>query len=421
MNHFAYRDGELCCEDVPLRRIAQEVGTPTYVYSSATILRHYGVFADGLRTVPHLICYSVKACSNLAVLRLLANEGAGFDVVSGGELHRVLSAGITAERVVFSGVGKRRDEMEMALHAGIRAFNVESEAELEVLSEVAVALGAEARVSLRVNPDVDPGTHPYIATGLRESKFGIPWDRAVDAYERARVLPGLRVVGADCHIGSQLTSLAPLLAALERMLELIGELRTRGHVIEDLDLGGGLGIPYGGEDPPHPRDLTREVVARTAGQGLTLLFEPGRVIVGNAGVLLMRVLYLKDSGAKRFVVVDAAMNDAIRPALYQAHHDLRPVAEPSRDATELVDVVGPICESGDFFARNRALPPLAAEDLVVLASAGAYGFSMASNYNSRGRAAEVLVAGDRFDVVRRRESLADLIRGEAVPEYLVSN
>ena len=414
MNHFGYRDGELWCEDVPLARIAAEVGTPTYVYSSATITRHYRVFDDALAGAPHQIHYSVKANSNIAILRLLADLGAGFDVVSAGEIHRLEVAGAPLDRVVFSGVGKTAAEMRYALERGIHAFNVESEAELELLSSVASAMGLCAPVSLRVNPDVDPQTHPYIATGLRESKFGIPWPRAEAAYARAAALPGIRVVGVDCHIGSQLTSLAPFLDAVDRMLELATRLRASGFPIEDLDLGGGLGITYRDEAPPHPDDLARAIIERTRGCGMKLLFEPGRVIVGNAGVLLMSVLYEKASEARRFVIVDAAMNDAIRPALYGAYHAIWPVS--ASDGSEvIVDVVGPVCESGDFFAKQRGLAPVVSGDLLALMSAGAYGFSMSSNYNARPRAAEVLVRGDRYDVVRDRESLADLVRGERLP------
>ena len=419
MNHFEYKNGELHCEDVPLAAIADAVGTPAYVYSTATLTRHFKVFDEALAAVPHLLCFSVKACSNLAVLRLLANLGSGFDIVSGGELHRVLAAGIPADRVVFSGVGKTRAEMRQALLAGIHGFNVESEAELLALSEEAAALGRVAPMSLRVNPDVDPQTHPYIATGLKQSKFGIPMERAEAAYDLAASLPGLSVVGLDCHIGSQLTTLSPFLEALDLMLELVAALRKKGHVIRDLDLGGGLGIPYRAEEPPHPRELAAAFIERTQGLGLKLLFEPGRVIVGNAGVLLMRVLYQKQGGQKEFVVVDAAMNDAIRPALYGAYHEVRPVTEPAPGAAlRTVDVVGPVCESGDFFARARDLPPLQAGALCALMSAGAYGFSMSSNYNSRPRAAEVLVSGDAWHVVRARETFDDLVRGEAIPPAL---
>ena len=420
MNHFTYQGGQLHCEGVPLARIAEAVGTPTYVYSSATLTRHFRVFDEALAPVAHQIHYSVKACSNIAILRLLHNLGAGFDVVSAGEIYRLLAAGIPTDKVVFSGVGKTTAEMRFGLEHGIHAFNVESEAELETLSTVAQGLGLRAPVSLRVNPEVDAQTHPYIATGLRESKFGIPWERALATHARAAELPGVRIVGLDCHIGSQISSLAPFLETVDRMLELAARLRADGHAIEDLDLGGGLGITYNAETPPHPDEFAAAVVARTAGSGLRLLFEPGRVIVGNAAVMLMRVLHRKSSSARQFVIVDAAMNDAIRPALYGAFHAIDPVSEPGQaDVSEVVDVVGPICETGDFFARQRALPFAAkAGDLLALRSAGAYGFAMASNYNSRPRAAEVLVDGDDFDVIRQRETFADLVRGESVPTRL---
>jgi diaminopimelate decarboxylase len=397
---------------VALSRIADQVGTPCYVYSTATLTRHFNVFDEALSHVPHIICYSVKACSNLAVLRLLADLGSSFDIVSGGELYRLQAAGIAVDKVVYSGVGKERWEMEMALDAGILSFNVESLPELQVLNETALAKGTRAPVSLRINPDVDAATHPYISTGLQQNKFGIPWTRALAAYEVASSLPGIKVVGLDCHIGSQLTSLDPLLETVDRMLGLVSELRAAGHTIHHLDLGGGLGITYSDEAPPHPREMASAVTERTEGHDLTLVFEPGRVIVGNAGVLITRVLYNKFSGDKRFVIVDAAMNDAIRPALYGAHHTIHPVIQSQQDTLVTADVVGPICESGDFFARDRDVADVNAHDLLVLRSAGAYGFSMSSNYNSRMRSAEVLVNGDDFAVVRERESLADLVRGE---------
>ena len=421
MNHFGYRDGRLHCEEVPLEQIAQQVGTPCYVYSVATLTRHFNVFQEALADIKHLICYSVKACSNLAILRLLADLGAGFDIVSGGELFRLQAAQIPTDRVVYSGVGKTPKEMRLALQAGIHCFNVESIAELRTLDEVARSEGKTAPVSLRVNPDVDPQTHPYISTGLLGSKFGIPWNEAVHAYRVAADCTHIDVVGLDCHIGSQLMSLDPFLEALDRMLELVKALRDTGHNIYTLDLGGGLGIPYNPNDkkPPHPRELGEAVRERTTGYGLTLLFEPGRVIVGNAGVLLMRVLYNKTNGDKRFVIVDAAMNDSIRPALYDAYHNIQPILEPDESVEALtVDVVGPICESGDFFARDREIAPVTEGDLLALMSSGGYGFSMSSNYNSRTRVAEVLVAGDQFAVIRDRESYDDLVRGEHLAEHL---
>lgn len=415
MNHFQRRaDGELCAEEVPLRDIAEAVGTPTYVYSSATLTRHFTVFDAAWAGVDHLVCYAVKACSNLAVLNLLAKLGAGFDIVSAGELHRVIRAGGDLSKVVFSGVGKRREEIALAIDAGILCLNVESEAELRMVDEVAREVGRVAPVSLRVNPDVDAGTHPYIATGLRTSKFGIHFDQALSCYRLARDLPGLRVHGLDCHIGSQLQDVAPLEAALDRMLELVDALASEGIPLTHLDVGGGLGISYDDEAPPSPAEYARAISARLVGRELTVVLEPGRVIAGNAGVLLMEVLLDKRNGERRFVVVDAAMNDAIRPALYGAYHALDPVGPPAKDL-RVVDVVGPICESGDFFAQDRELPVVTAGDLLAMRSAGAYGFAMASNYNSRPRAAEVLVDGDRFHVIRQRETLDDLWRGETIP------
>jgi diaminopimelate decarboxylase len=419
VNHFDYKNGELHCEDVALSQVARDIGTPFYVYSSATLTRHYKVFDDALSSVPHIICYSVKACSNLAVLRLLANLGSSFDIVSGGELFRLQKAGVALDKVVYSGVGKTRDEMKMALDAGILSFNVESVPELLLLNEVATACGTCAPVSMRVNPDVDAATHPYISTGLHQNKFGIPWDRALEAYDKAALLEGIKVVGLDCHIGSQLTSLDPLLEAVDRMLSLVTELRNRGHQIHHLDLGGGLGITYSDEVPPHPREMAKAVIERTQGYDLTLVFEPGRVIVGNAGVLVTRVLYNKNTNTKRFVIVDAAMNDAIRPSLYGAHHSIEPVVQSKGDKMVTADVVGPVCESGDFFARDREIAQVEAGDLLVLNSSGAYGFSMSSNYNSRTRVPEVLVQGGQYHVIRSRETLQDLVHGEQIPPHLL--
>jgi diaminopimelate decarboxylase len=410
MNHFHYRDGQLCCEEVPLARIAAEVGTPVYVYSTATIERHYRVFDQALAGLDHLICFSVKACSNLSILRLLFRLGAGADIVSGGELARVLRAGGRGERVVFSGVGKTDEEMGQALAAGVLAFNVESEAELHVLEQVAAAAGKRAPVSLRVNPDVDPQTHPYISTGLKNNKFGIPWDGALEAYRVAGSLPHLEVVGVDCHIGSQLTKTSPFSDAIARLVELVQALHRDGVGVRLLDIGGGLGIPYGKEEEPEPPtpgeygEAIKRALAPLSDMKLTVLCEPGRVIVGNAGVLVTRVLYDKPGEAKRFLVVDTAMNDLMRPALYGSFHPMRPVVEAERPRA-VVDVVGPICESGDFLARDRELPLLARGDLLAIGAAGAYAFTMSSNYNTRPRAAEVLVAGSSYTVIRRRETI----------------
>lgn len=418
MNHFQYREGQLCCEDVPLTRIADEVGTPVYVYSSATLERHYRVFDEALAGIDHLICYSVKANSNLGVLQLLTGLGAGADIVSGGELFRVLRAGGDPKKIVFSGVGKTEDEMRQALEAGILAFNVESSSELVALDRVAGAMGRTAPVSLRVNPDVDAQTHPYISTGLKKNKFGIERSVAVEVYRQARDLPNIEVVGIDCHIGSQLTKTEPFRDALDRLVALVEELRAEGIEIRTVDIGGGLGIPYGQEDEPEPPspaeygEAVRAALAPLAERGLTLICEPGRVIAGNAGALLTRVLYRKEGEEKRFVIVDAAFNDLLRPAFYGSHHPMKPVLEDASRAAETVDVVGPICETGDFLARDRELPALREGELLWVGAAGAYSFTMASNYNTRPRAAEVLVRGDSYHVVRERETLEDLVARE---------
>jgi diaminopimelate decarboxylase len=414
LDHFERRDGVLFAEDVALERIASEVGTPTYVYSRATIERHFRVFDDAWSGQDHLVCYAVKASSNLAILSLLAKMGSGFDIVSVGELERVIHAGGDPGKVVFSGVGKRPDEVRRALEAGILSLNIESAAELEMVAEVAAGMGVRAPVSMRINPDVDAGTHPYISTGLSSDKFGIPWTEAIQAYETASASPSIEVMGLDCHIGSQLADAAPVVAALERLLELVDELAERGIAIRHLDVGGGLGITYEDETPPTPASYARSLRERLAGRNLTVILEPGRVILGNAGILLTRVQLAKRNGDKRFVVVDAAMNDLLRPTLYGAYHRIVTVAQPS-ESTEVVDVVGPVCESGDFLARDRELPRVVAGDLLAVRSAGAYGFAMASNYNSRPRPAEVLVDGDVAHVIRARETLEDLWRGECIP------
>ncbi|SFU92839.1 diaminopimelate decarboxylase [Halomonas korlensis] len=417
MDHFDYRDGVLYAEDVPLTRIADEFGTPCYVYSKATLARHFRAYTEALGSHPHLICYAVKANSNLAVLGLLARLGAGFDIVSVGELERVLAAGGDPAKVVFSGVAKQEAEMARALEAGIKCFNVESRPELERLDAVARRLGKVAPVSLRVNPDVDAGTHPYISTGLKDNKFGIPVDEALAVYALAASLPNLKIVGLDCHIGSQLTELSPFLDALDRLLALLARLRERDIEIEHLDLGGGLGVPYRHERPPQPFDYATALLERLAGwpgsERLTLLFEPGRSIAANAGVLLTRVEFLKPGETKHFAIVDAGMNDLIRPALYQAWQAILPVDTRHARDTATFDVVGPVCETGDFLGKDRELA-IAAGDLLAVRSAGAYGFVMASNYNSRPRPAEVMVAGDEAHLVRRRERLENLWAGEAL-------
>ncbi|MBX6422566.1 diaminopimelate decarboxylase [Thermosulfurimonas sp. F29] len=426
MHHFVYRQGELFAEEVPVSRIAEEVGTPVYIYSAATLRRHYRVFDEAFSDLPHLVCYSVKANSNLAVLRLLAREGAGADIVSGGELFRALRAGIPPERIVFSGVGKTEREMEEALSAGILMFNVESLGELEALSRVARRLGRPAPFSIRVNPDVDPRTHPYISTGLKKNKFGLPEEVAYRAYLRAKEDPYLRPVGVDCHIGSQLTELSPFVEALRRLKGLYLRLREEGfEELRYLDLGGGLGIVYGEEEPPPPAAYAEAIKREFRDLDAVLVLEPGRVIAGNAGILVTRVLYVKtnppsgeSSEGRTFVIVDAGMNDLIRPTLYQAYHRISPVRERPGIESIRADVVGPICESGDFLARERRLPPVSPGDLLCVFSAGAYGFVMASNYNSRPRAAEVLVDGERYFVVRKREDYEDLVRLEEIPDEL---
>ncbi|MCL4233996.1 MAG: diaminopimelate decarboxylase [Deltaproteobacteria bacterium] len=414
MNDFRYVNGRLHCANVALETIADAVGTPFYCYSHETLTRHYRAFHEGFRDAPHVIAFSVKALSNLSVLRLLGSMGCGADVVSGGELYRALEAGIPAERIVYSGVGKTAQELEYALRTGILMFNVESSEELAALADAAARLDVVAPVSLRVNPDVDPKTHKYIATGLRESKFGIAIDLARESYARAAAMTSLRIVGVDCHIGSQLTDLAPIRDALSRLERLIGDLRADGHEITHLDIGGGLGISYDDEAPPHPTEYAKAVLDTVAHLGLTLVMEPGRVIVGNAGVLVTRLLYRKRQGDKRFLIVDAGMNDLIRPSLYDSFHEIRPVRETAAPRSA-ADVVGPVCESGDFLARDREMPDdLERGELLAVMSAGAYGFAMSSNYNSRPRAAEVLVRGERFAVVRRRETYEDLVGPERV-------
>ncbi len=413
MDHFAYRNSELCCERVALCRLAADVGTPAYVYSKATLLESYRAYDHAFAEVPHVVCYSVKANSNLGVLGTLARAGAGADIVSGGELFRALRAGIPAKRIIFSGVGKTREEMRDALKAEILMFNVESLSELRALDEVAREMGVRAPIALRVNPDVDPQTHPYIATGLRTSKFGIPIAQALDAYQEAASLTGVEIVGADMHIGSQLTKAAPFADAVSRVASLVKALRERAIELRMLDVGGGLGIRYRDDAPPTHGEYARVLLPALRRLGVTVLLEPGRSIVGNAGILLTRVLYRKDTGDKKFVVVDAAMNDLIRPAFYDSYHEIRPADETRLGGPmERVDVVGPVCESGDFLAKDRELAEVEEGDLLAVMSAGAYGFVMSSNYNTRPRAVEVLVDGDRYTIVRRRETYEDLVAGE---------
>lgn len=410
MSDFHYQNGELFAEQCSLNAIADALGTPCYVYNKAAFIRAYQDYANALGNHPGMVCYAVKANSNIAVLQVLAKLGAGFDIVSSGELRRVLKAGGQPNRIIFSGVGKTREEMREALEVGIACFNVESEAELERLAEVAAELGVVASISLRVNPDVDAKTHPYISTGLKENKFGIDIQRAPAVYARASELASLKVVGVDCHIGSQLTELTPFLDALDRLLQLIDTLAETGITIEHLDIGGGLGVTYRDEVPPAVADYLAQIKAKLGDRKLAIIMEPGRSIAANAGVMLTEVEFLKPTEHKNFAIIDGAMNDNIRPALYQAWQDVKPLSQREGE-TQQWDLVGPVCETGDFLAKDRALA-LQAGDRLALMSSGAYGFVMSSNYNTRGRAAEVLVDGDKYFVVRERESFEDLIRGE---------
>ncbi len=417
MHHFQFRNGELYAEEVPVRKIARRVGTPFYLYSAATLKRHFQVFDQAFASIPHLVCYSVKANSNLAVLRLLAKEGAGADIVSGGELYRALKAGIPPQKIVFSGVGKTAREMREALRAGILMFNVESLGEMKLLSRVAKRLGTKAPIAIRVNPDVDPKTHPYISTGLKKNKFGLDVETALEAYRLAQEDPHLEIVGVDCHIGSQLTQISPFVEALRRIKDFIRRLEKENIRVRYLDLGGGLGIVYGDEAPPPPKDYASALIKELGDLEITLVLEPGRVLVGNAGILVTKVLYYKETPTKKFLIVDAGMNDLLRPAFYQAYHEIVPVIQKERPE-EVVDVVGPICETGDFLAQERRLPLPKPGELLAVMSAGAYGFVMSSNYNSRPRPPEVLVHGDEFYVVRKRENYARLIAGERIPDFL---
>jgi len=411
MDHFNERGGRLYAEGVPVTEIAAQFGTPCYVYSRATMERHWRAFDAALDDHPHLVCYAVKANSNLAVLNVLARLGSGFDIVSVGELERVLRAGGDPKKIVFSGVGKRPDEIRRALSAGIRCFNVESTQELDLIQEIASGMGTRAPVSLRVNPDVDARTHPYISTGLRENKFGIDINVAREIYRHAAAMTHIDVTGIDCHIGSQLTDLGPFIDALRRVRRLAEELNSDGIPIHHLDLGGGLGIRYRDEDPPLPRDYAAAALEVVRDTGYEIILEPGRAIMGNAGILVTRIEYLKHTAARDFAVVDAAMNDLMRPSLYEAWQEIVPVERRDDIPARIYDVVGPVCETGDFLGKQRSLSPLAG-DLLAVRSAGAYGFSMASNYNSRPRPAEVLVDGPDVHLIRERETLEDLMRGE---------
>lgn len=415
MDYFEYKNGALYAESVPIAHIAKAVGTPCYIYSKATIVRHWRAFDDALSQYPHEVCYAVKANSNLAVLQTMAQLGSGFDIVSGGELYRVLKAGGDASKVVFSGVGKTEAEIRYALEANIMCFNVESWPEAERIDAIAGAMKRKAPIAFRVNPDVDAKTHPYISTGLKSNKFGIESVKALEFYRRASALPNIEIHGVACHIGSQLTELAPFINALDRVLQLVDELKKAGVNIHHLDLGGGLGVRYRDEEPPLPSDYMSAVIARMGKRNISLHFEPGRAIVANAGILVTRVEYLKHAQAKNFAVVDAAMNDLIRPALYSAWQAIIPVEPRERgEQTEtLYDVVGPVCETGDFLGKERLLR-VREGDLLAIRSAGAYGFTMSSNYNTRPRVAEVMVDGDQFYTIRRRETLDELVQNESL-------
>ena len=420
MDNFLYRDGALHAEDVAISQIAAAVGTPFYLYSSATLLRHFKLFDDALRGMDHLVCYAMKAASNQAILKLLGDAGAGMDVVSGGEYARARAAGVPGERIVFSGVGKTRLEMEMVLKGGIRQFNVESEPEMRVLSDVAVSLGQVAPITIRINPDVDAKTHAKISTGQKEDKFGIPISRAKEVYAMAATLPGLKIVGIDVHIGSQLTQLEPFGLAYEKVAKLTEILRADGHEITRLDLGGGLGIPYekGNGHPPTPEDYGALIREKVGHLDCEIEIEPGRFITGNAGLLVSEVIYIKEGEDREFLIIDGAMNDLIRPAMYGAHHEIVPIVEPKAGAPyQPYDVVGPICESGDTFARGRDLPKMQSGELIAFRSAGAYGAVMASEYNSRPLVPEVMVNGDQFAIVRARPSLEDIINRDIIPDW----
>jgi len=419
MHNFEYQQGELYCEQVPVSQIAKEVGTPCYIYSHATLTRHFRVYDSAFKNIPHIIAFAMKANSNLAILRLMAKEGSGVDIVSGGELFRALKAGVPSSKIVFAGVGKNAEEIRDALKADILMFNVESSAEIHAVNDVAASIGKKARVALRINPDIDPKTHPYISTGLKKSKFGIAADRALEEFKLASSLGHIEVVGVHAHIGSQLTEVTPFVESLKKVITLIGVLKAQGIIISYLNIGGGLGITYNDEKPPLPHELADAIAPLVQDLKLTLIMEPGRVIVGNAGILVTKALYEKVGEAKRFIIVDAAMNDLIRPSLYSAYHEIRPVSESLLQRPKhAVDVVGPVCESGDFLAKDRVLPEVKPGDLLAVMSAGAYGFVMASNYNSRPRVPEVLVHNGEIHVIKARETYEDLVKGEMIPAYL---
>jgi diaminopimelate decarboxylase len=418
MHHFQYKGNELHAEDVAIKEIVAMVGSPLYIYSRATLERHFNAMDEAFSALPHTICFSVKANSNLAVLKTFINLGGGVDIVSGGELFRALKAGVEPQKVVYSGVGKKDEEIEYALSSDILMFNVESEQELDRINGIAGRLGKKAGIAIRVNPDVDPETHPYISTGLKKAKFGINIERSIGQYKRAMAMDNLQILGVDCHIGSQLTKISPFVDAIKKLKRLISSLREMGVGLRYLDLGGGLGIRYGEEEPPLPTEYGKAVVEETRDLGLHLLFEPGRNLVGNAGILVAKCLYTKEGEEKNFVIVDAAMNDLARPSLYGSYHGVQAVTT-DQEGCIVADIVGPICESGDFLAKDREIPNFKQGNLLAFMSAGAYGFTMSSNYNSRPRVAEVMVDGDSFEVIRERETLDELIRGERIPSFLI--
>tara|TARA_B100001964_G_scaffold30396_1_gene31302 strand:- start:25 stop:1290 length:1266 start_codon:yes stop_codon:yes gene_type:complete len=418
MDDFQYHGQELFSEKIPVQKIASEIGTPFYLYSYTTILNHLRVFTDAFKEIPHLVCFAEKANSNIAILRIVIKEGGGLDIISGGELYRALQASADPQKIVYAGVGKTRDEIRYALKSNILMFNIESTQELFVIDEVAEELHTKARVALRINPDVDPETHKYIATGLKDSKFGISIANAVKEYKLAERLENIDIVGIHKHIGSQITQTGPFVDAVEKIISLADLLKKEGIEIKYLNVGGGLGITYNDESPPHPKELAAELVPILSKTDYTIIFEPGRVIVGNAGILVTKVLYTKMNEGKNFIVVDAGMNDFIRPSLYDSYQRILPVIKPDASEKITADVVGPICESGDFLAKDRILPNFQKDNLIAVMSTGAYGFTMSSNYNSRCRVPEVLVKGDQHYVIREREEYTDLIKGEKIPEFL---
>jgi len=417
MNYYQYKDGELYCEDVPVREIVNSVGTPVYIYSHRTLERHFRVFDGAFKTGPHLTCYSCKACSNLAILRTIGSLGGGIDIVSGGELFRALEAGISGRKIVFSGVGKTEEELRAAIKADVLMINLESEGELDMAGRVATSMRKTVPVSVRVNPEIDAKTHPYITTGLKKNKFGVLWSDAYRLYKKIQGHKYLEPVGISSHIGSQILELTPFVDAVRSLKGMVGQLAGDGIHLKFIDIGGGLGITYKDELPPEPEDYGRVIEQELKGTGLTAIFEPGRVLVGNSGIFVTRLLYVKRVPGKTFYIVDGAMNDLVRPSLYDAYHRIIPVRERGEAAVK-VDIVGPICESGDFLAKDREMPELEGNELLAVMGAGAYGFSMSSNYNSRRRAAEVLVKGKEFSVIRKRETFKDLIRGESIPSFL---